>query len=180
MNKNIERSKKLKKAIRAKAKQCYANAWNAIETQEEYKDATYVEGMAVVNGLAIEHGWIEHEGEVIDPTLLDENIVHFPGLRFKGREGLHSTWRIPGFMETGEKLPVFYRFGWGGVDSPEFLQVALSAKSFPTINNHLKRSHKSSMAFPNRNSRWSRWLDKSRFLEHDNLCLPGFISRSRP
>ncbi len=58
--------------------------------------------------------------------------------------------------------------------------IALSAKSFPTINNHLKRSHKSSMAFPNRNSRWSRWLDKSRLLEHDNLCLPGFISRSRP
>ena len=61
-----------------------------------------------------------------------------------------------------------------------FNWIALSAKSFPTINNHLKRSHKSSMAFPNRNSRWSRWLDKSRLLEHDNLCLPGFISRSRP
>ncbi len=70
------------------------------------------------------------------------------------------------------------KYGWKTTPPP--LEIALSAKSFPTINNHLKRSHKSSMAFPNRNSRWSRWLDKSRLLEHDNLCLPGFISRSRP
>jgi hypothetical protein len=130
VKKNIDKSKKLKKAIRAKAQQCYANAWDAIETQEEYQHATYVEGMAVVNGLVIEHGWIEHEGEIIDPTLLDANVAYFPGLRFKGRERLDSTWRIPGMMESGLKLPVFYRFGWGGVNSPEFLQAIIKAYRF--------------------------------------------------
>src|SRR4051812_18711663 len=126
MNKNIDKSKKLRKAIRAQAKQCYANAWAAIETQEEYRNATYVEGMAVLNLMVvIEHGWIEHEGEIIDPTLLDAGIVYFPGLRFKGREGLDSTWRIPGLQESGTKLPIFYRFGWGGVNSPEFLQAII-------------------------------------------------------
>jgi hypothetical protein len=130
MNKNVDKSKKLRKTIRSKAQQCYANAWDAIETLEEYKNATYVEGMAVANGLAIEHGWIEHDGEIIDPTLLDENVAYFPGLRFKGREGLDSTWRIPGMDESGMKLPIFYRFGWGGKNSPEFLQAIVSAYRF--------------------------------------------------
>ena len=134
MNKNVDKSKKLRKTIRAKAQQCFANAWDAIETQEEYQNATYVEGMAVVNGLPIEHGWIEHDGEIVDPTLLDANVVYFPGLRFKGREGLDSTWHIPGMMESGLKLPIFYRFGWGGVNSPEFLQAIVSAYRFAGID----------------------------------------------
>jgi hypothetical protein len=130
MQKNVEKSKKLKNAIRARAKQCYANAWDAIETQEEYKHATYVEGMAVVRGLVIEHGWVEQDGEIIDPTLPDADVAYFPGLRFKGREGLDSTWRIPGLIESGIKLPIFYRFGWGGVNSPEFLQAIVEAYQF--------------------------------------------------
>jgi len=134
MNKNIEKSKKLRKAIRAKASQCYANAWDAIESQEDYQDATYVEGMAVVNGLVLEHGWIEHEGEIVDPTLLEVNIAYFPGLRFKGRAGLDSTWRIPGMLESGMKLPIFYRFGWGGVGSPEFLQAIILAYRFAAMD----------------------------------------------
>ncbi len=36
----------------------------------------------------------------------------------------------------------------GSKSYAEWTRFALSAKSFPTINNHLKRSHKSSMAFP--------------------------------
>jgi hypothetical protein len=130
MNKNVDKSKKLRKTIRSKAQQCYANAWDAIETLEEYKNATYVEGMAVANGLVIEHGWIEHGSEIVDPTLLDDNVAYFPGLRFKGREGLDSTWRIPGMDESGMKLPIFYRFGWGGVNSPEFLQAIIKAYRF--------------------------------------------------
>ena len=90
----------------------------------------YVEGMAVTDSMVIEHGWIEKDGEIIDPTLLDANIVYFPGLRFIGRDGLDSTWRIPGLREAGMKLPVFYRFGWGGVDSPEFLQAIIQAYRF--------------------------------------------------
>ena len=129
IDKNVDKSKKLQKSIRAKQQQCYANAWKAIEMQDEYKNATYVEGMAV-DGLAFEHGWIEHEGEIIDPTLPDVPLVYFPGLRFQGRDGLDSTWRIPGVLKTGEKLPIFYRFGWGGVKSPEFLEAIINAYRF--------------------------------------------------
>jgi hypothetical protein len=133
MHKNVEKSHKLQKAIRAKNQQCYANVWKAIETQEENKNATYVEGMAVLNGLVLEHGWIEHEGEIIDPTWDDsdgDDVAYFPGLRFHGRDGLNSTWRIPGVLATGEKLPIFYRFGWGGVKSPEFAEAKIQAYRF--------------------------------------------------
>src|ERR1700677_4865163 len=135
MNKNVDKSKKLKKTIRSKSQQCFANAWDAIETLEEYKNATYVEGLAVLEGImVIEHGWIEHEGEIIDPTLLEETMVYFPGLRFKGRDGLDSTWRIPGWRESGDKLPIFYRYGWGGINSPEFLQAKVDAYRFAGNN----------------------------------------------
>jgi hypothetical protein len=131
MLKNIAESKRLKKAIRAKPKQCYANAWRAIETQEEYRDATYVEGAAVRDHvLVLEHGWIVREGEIIDPTLPDGDLAYFPGLQFEGRKGLEGTWRIPGLLESGLKLPVFYRFGWGGVASPEFRNAMVAAYRF--------------------------------------------------
>ena len=127
MNKNIEKSKRLKRLIHAEARECWANAWNAIKTQDEYKDATYVEGAVIAFGDVVEHGWIEHEGEIIDPTLLDANVAYFPGLRFKGRDGLDSTWDIPGYRESGVHLPIFLRFGRGGRDSPEFLKAVVDA-----------------------------------------------------
>jgi hypothetical protein len=130
MNKNVGRSKKLKKAIHAKARECWTNAWVAIATQDEYENATYVEGAVIAFGDVVEHGWIEHEGEIIDPTLLDANITYFPGLRFKGRTGLDSTWHIPGYMESGVQLPVYLRLGHCGVDSPQFLKAVVDAFRF--------------------------------------------------
>ena len=130
MNKNIGKSRKLKKAIHAKARECWANVWDAIKTQDEYKDATYVEGAVIAFGDVVEHGWIEHEGEIIDPTLLDANIAYFPGLRFKGRDGLDSTWNIPGYLESGVHLPIFLRFGACGGNSPEFLKAVVDACRF--------------------------------------------------
>lgn len=134
MNKNVDRSKKLKRAIHAKARECWTNAWDAITTLTEYKNATYVEGVIVAYGDVVEHGWIEHEGQIIDPTLLDANITYFPGLRFKGRDGLDSTWDIPGYMESGVQLPVYLRFGSGGGDSPEFLKAIVDACRFAGMN----------------------------------------------
>jgi hypothetical protein len=130
MKKNIDNSDSLGRAVRARPKQCYANAWNAIETQDEYRDATYVEGVAVLKGLVREHGWIEHDGEIIDPTLLDETMAYFPGLRFSGRDGLKSTSRIPGLIECRLKLPIFYRFGWSGEGSREFRKARVDAYHF--------------------------------------------------
>lgn len=134
MNKNIGRSTKLKRAIHAKSRECWTNAWDAITKLTEYQNATYVEGVIVAYGDVVEHGWIEHEGQIIDPTLLDANITYFPGLRFKGRDGLDSTWNIPGYLESGVHLPIHYRFGRGGRDSPEFLRAIVDAFRFAGMN----------------------------------------------
>ena len=92
--------------------------------------ADYVEGMAVVGDLAIEHGWVEKDGVIVDPTLPSHQIVYFPGLRFRGERGLAEAIDIPKPEYTEEELPFFYRFGWGGIDSPEFRAALVAAYRF--------------------------------------------------
>jgi len=118
--KNKEESNRVRKLIRAKPQQCYLSAFRVIQAIPEYADADYVEGMAVVDGvLPIEHGWVEKNGEIIDPTLPDDDLAYFAGLRFNGGLGLSKAIQIPK-PDYCEDLPIFYRFGWGGIDSPEF------------------------------------------------------------
>jgi len=78
----------------------------------QYAKADYVEGMAVLGGLPIEHGWVEKEGVIIDPTLPDDQGEYFPGLRFQGECGLAKA--LQRFKRR--ELPFFYHYGWGGVD----------------------------------------------------------------
>jgi hypothetical protein len=82
--------------------------------------------MAILGFLPIEHGWVEKDGVIVDPTLPLDKGVYFPGLRFKGQRGLAEALRIakPGYTT---ELPIFYRFGWGGVDSPEFRAALIAA-----------------------------------------------------
>jgi len=127
MIKNKEESERVRKLMRAKAKQCYLNAFRVIQSIPEYADADYVEGMAVVGGvLPIEHGWVEMNDEVIDPTLPNDDLAYFAGLRFNGGLGLSKALQIPK-PDYCEDLPIFYRFGWGGIDSPEFRAACVSA-----------------------------------------------------
>ena len=105
----------------AEGKQCYYNAFRVIMEIPEYSNAEYVEGMAVDDhGLAFEHGWIEKEGAIVDPTLPAHELIYFPGLQFTGRVGLAKAVKIPKPRHTREDFPIFYRFGWGGIESPEF------------------------------------------------------------
>ena len=84
-NKNTEESKRVGKAVKAKKQQCYINAMRVIWYVPEYDKADYVEGYAVINGdFCIEHGWVEQDGVVIDPTLPDDDIAYFPGLSNQG------------------------------------------------------------------------------------------------
>ena len=92
----------------------------------EYERATYIEGIAHC-GFAIEHGWIEFDGEIIDPTRPTDKMIYFPGLRFDGMRGLSTALQIPK-PKGNEDLPIFYRFGWGGGDSPDF-RAAREAES---------------------------------------------------
>lgn len=98
-----------------------------IQTVPGYETATYVEGIAVLVAAGIRfpigHGWVEKDGEIIDPTMPVETLVYFAGLRFIGLPGLAEALAIPKPDCTNENLPNFYRFGWGGAYNPEFAQA---------------------------------------------------------
>lgn len=94
-----------------------------------YANATYVEGFAVQGGLCIEHGWVEREGEIIDPTLPEANMRYFPGLRFEGQLNLSKALQTPREPDCDD-LPMFFRFGWGGSDSEEFLEARKEAMEY--------------------------------------------------
>jgi hypothetical protein len=59
--------------IRAKKQRCYLNAFRVIQEVPGYQAATYAEGIVVQvvegGGFPFEHGWVEKDGEIIDPTL---------------------------------------------------------------------------------------------------------------
>ena len=119
--KNVEESIRLSKDKRVGVtkKHCFSNSANVLFYIPDYSEATYVEGMVIVKKrLLVEHGWIEKDGEIIDPTLPANDIIYFPGLRFEGTLGLSKALRLPKDEGT-EDFPIFYRFGWGA-DSPEF------------------------------------------------------------
>ena len=75
---------------------------------------------------------------VIDPTLPHDDIVYFPGLRFTGGLGISEALRIP---KEGwcEELPIFYRFGWGGIESPEFRSATIAAYRYAGMEDAAKR-----------------------------------------
>ena len=130
MRKNVELSLKLSKdkRIRVKPRQCYYNAFKTMYYCSEYQRATYVEGFVFI-GFLIEHGWLEFNGEIIDPTLPTNDLIYFPGLRFEGSAGLSKAMQIPTDNKSVD-FPIFYRFGWGGHDSPEFRAARQAAMRY--------------------------------------------------
>lgn len=130
MKKNTIESERVSKALRAKKQHCYRNAFRLIQEMPEYSNADYVEGIAVAaGGFPIEHGWVEKDGVIIDPTLPNGPLAYFPGLRFGGQLGLAKALHIPKLPRTND-LPFFLRFGWGGIDSPEFRAAQSAAQRF--------------------------------------------------
>ena len=132
-------SQRVGKLVRAKHKQCYYNAFHVVMNLPEYANADYVEGMAVFGGLPIEHGWVEKDGVIVDPTLPDRDGVYFPGLRYHGDRGLAEALRTPKPHRSWEDFPIFYRFGWGGVDSPEFRAALVAAYRYAGMEDMAKR-----------------------------------------
>lgn len=106
--------------VSARKRQCFYNAFSVVSYCDEFATATYVEGMAVIiGGLAIEHGWIETDESIIDPTLPTDKAIYFPGLLFEGQRGISQGLNISK-GDGCHDLPIFYRFGWGGYESPDF------------------------------------------------------------
>jgi hypothetical protein len=89
----------LKKAIGARYKQCYKNAFTVVwrrgdelvEKWPDLKEAWYVEGVVVtVHDVGLTHAWVETAGGVIlDPTLAIAHrfpIAYFAGNRYTSGE----------------------------------------------------------------------------------------------
>jgi hypothetical protein len=128
VKKDIAESMRVANVVHAAGQQCYRNAFRVIKKVPEYSKADYVEGIATFDKEGpIEHGWIETKGVVIDPTLPQDEMVYFPGLRFTGRKGLKRAMRIPKPKVTRDLVPIFYRFGWGGRNSPAMLAAWAAA-----------------------------------------------------
>ena len=140
MDKDKVESKRISKLLRAKSQQCYYNAFRVIMAIPEYAKADYVEGLAVIDhAVVIEHGWVEKDGMIVDPTLPSEDLVYFPGLRFEGQRGLAEAVKTPKPKPTREDFPIFYRFGWGGIDSPEFRAALVAAYRYAGSEDLAKR-----------------------------------------
>ncbi len=75
---------------------------------------------------------------MIDPTLLDEGIVYFPGLRFTGERGIAKAIEIPK-EKWCKDLPFFFRFGWGGIESPEFRAAIVAAFRYAGLEDTARR-----------------------------------------
>jgi len=92
--------------------ECDDSAFLVVTTLDEYHGADYVEGYAIVgNGAPLEHGWIERDSEIIDPTFTTVDTIYFGGLRCHGAEELiRKLKELP--KQLKDDLPLFYRFGW--------------------------------------------------------------------
>lgn len=114
MSFNSEKSRELGREIEAKPKECFNDAFRALAL---LPGSSYIEGYAIAwGGLIIEHGWLEYQGETIDPTLPEGADWYEPGLRYSQAELLEALAEIP-------ELPIFYRFGWGGQESPSMREA---------------------------------------------------------
>ena len=123
---NRELSARMAEKVGAEPKQCFLNAWQALQCEHELEGGLYVEGWAVTDddALVIEHGWLELGGEIVDPTVYDPPArAYFPVLRFDRDQA-----RAELAANDGE-LPIVWRYGQGAA-SPEYRQAYEDALEF--------------------------------------------------
>lgn len=76
-------------------------AHNAFRVLPYLVGANYIEGWAVAQEkfLVFEHAWLEHDAEIIDPTLWMMEIAYFPGLWF-------APFDVEQALANNNKLPL--------------------------------------------------------------------------
>jgi hypothetical protein len=80
-------------------------------------------------GLAVEHGRVVRDGNVIDPAVPDDAAVYFPASEFRGPSGIEQFLRTP----RGRKRktdPLYHAFGRGGKHSPSCRQAFRNAVEY--------------------------------------------------
>ncbi len=99
-----ELSEQAAQLIAGLAESCWRNAWCSLQWMPELAAGQYVEGYAIMptNHIVVEHGWVELNGRVIDPSYPNGHVAYFAGLRFD-RAGAQQV------VEDGLDLPVMWR-----------------------------------------------------------------------
>lgn len=59
-------------------------------------------------------------------------------MRFTGSLGISEALQIPK-EDWCEDLPIFYRFGWGGIENPEFRSAIVSAYRYAGMEDLARR-----------------------------------------
>ena len=116
---DIHRSHEAAQRIKAEPRACWRNA---ILAQQHLPETLYIEGWAVSpDGLVIEHGWLEQDNKVIDPTLIsrieekEESPTYFSGLRYTAEQTIEAP------RETEGYLPLVCRDGYWGRETPSYM-----------------------------------------------------------
>lgn len=119
--------------IRPRTQQCWQNAFKALPHLR--KDAVYVEGWLMMQGIPIEHGRCEQDGRIIDPTLY--RATWQPGLYIAGvKYDIDEVFNV--LLKNGGRLPVVWSTGgFGGFRNPGYraaYYTALRAAGFTEID----------------------------------------------
>lgn len=93
MDLNRKRSRAVAEVIGAANGECWKNALLAVAVLDE---ALYVEGWVVTDlSLLVEHGWVEADGEIVDPTPAyhagQRRCRYFPGVRYTLEEAMSGA-----------------------------------------------------------------------------------------
>lgn len=105
---DYQQSLAVARAIQAQPKACWRNAAMALLTCLDA--GRYVEGIAVWNGIPMEHGWVEVENSIVDPTWVvgharDGRVVYHPMFCYTAADLLqHVGKRMPLYMDCPTRL----------------------------------------------------------------------------
>ena len=116
---DLELSREVAAKIEVMPQSCYHKAYLALC---QLVQGEYVEGYCLAKWLIFEHAWVEQGDKIIDVTYLNDlPRVYFAGLRFDGVKAVQEA--------TGNnlELPIFYRYGWGGSESPDMVAAYQAA-----------------------------------------------------
>ena len=119
-NLNRVLSKQAAKTIQAVPKECWQNATRSLLTLQELAHAHYLEGWIVSSAILVplEHGWLELDGQLIDPTPATWKWQHtyVPALHFTKDELVQA-------LHDNTALPIAWRHGWGGMQHPAYVKA---------------------------------------------------------
>jgi hypothetical protein len=124
---NLALSKRVAKIVNAQPKECWKNAFFSLMEVSELARGQYVEGWItpITIPIAIEHAWIELDGQIIDPTPKSWTVqfAYFPGLRL-------SKDKLMQAVGDDGRLPIVWRYGWGGMEHPGYREAYRQALDY--------------------------------------------------